>query len=222
MAKIDPARRAEIYDEKRNRTRATLVRAAMEVFSQKGLSGATTDDIIRAAGVSRGTLYNYFADIEEIIAAVATKLVDDMAGEIAGKFRPDTSAAEILAGTIAAYLCKAHADKSWGGVVAHFALKSAPNPVGAATAQGLQRILLQGLEEGVFHFRDARVANDLVKGASLYALKTVVDAPDSEGYIAEFLEGLLLALGMTQKRARNIAASVAKFTPRTVHLRAAT
>lgn len=206
MAKIDLTRRAEIYDEKRNRTRNVLMKAAMVVFSEKGIDGATTEDLIREAGVSRGTLYNYFTDMEDVVETVATNLVEELTAEIMNRYRRETPADECLANTMASYLCKAREDKSWGGVVVHLALKNAPLPVGAMTAIGLTKILQLGKKQDCFRFHNIRVAEDIVTGASLYALKTVVDKMDQDDYIVDFLEGLLLALGTTPKRARNAAA----------------
>ena len=42
--------------------RARLLKAAREVFSQKGFHAATVDDITKAAGVAKGTFYLYFAE----------------------------------------------------------------------------------------------------------------------------------------------------------------
>ena len=41
--------------------RQALVDAAVAVFSAKGVSAASVDDIVRAAGVAKGTFYLYFA-----------------------------------------------------------------------------------------------------------------------------------------------------------------
>jgi AcrR family transcriptional regulator len=43
-------------------THAALLEAALEVFATKGFDDAQTPDIARAAGVSVGTFYRYFAD----------------------------------------------------------------------------------------------------------------------------------------------------------------
>ena len=46
----------------RDNRRARLLKAAREVFSQKGFHAATVDDITKAAGVAKGTFYLYFAE----------------------------------------------------------------------------------------------------------------------------------------------------------------
>lgn len=44
--------------------------AALEVFAEKGFAAARLDEIARRAGVSKGTLYLYFNDKEDLFRAV--------------------------------------------------------------------------------------------------------------------------------------------------------
>jgi len=43
-----------------------IIQAAIEVFDKKGLSGARLEDIAKEAGVSKGTIYLYFPNKEEL------------------------------------------------------------------------------------------------------------------------------------------------------------
>jgi len=67
--------------ERRQRMRLRLIESALPVFAEKGLDAASIDDVIAAAGVSRGTFYNYFRTDVELAAAVS----DD--SEIQGEVR---------------------------------------------------------------------------------------------------------------------------------------
>lgn len=49
--------------------------AVLEVFSEKGFAAAKLDEIARRAGVSKGTLYLYFADKEDLFRAVVRDTV---------------------------------------------------------------------------------------------------------------------------------------------------
>lgn len=49
--------------------------AALEVFAEKGFAAARLDEIARRAGVSKGTLYLYFKDKEELFRAVVRDTV---------------------------------------------------------------------------------------------------------------------------------------------------
>lgn len=48
-------------------TRASIVKAALELFAKKGFQSVTIDDITTAAGVARGSFYTYFKSRSEII-----------------------------------------------------------------------------------------------------------------------------------------------------------
>lgn len=47
-------------------TRARLLAAAGEVFAERGLHGATVDDVVAAAGFTRGAFYSNFSTKEEL------------------------------------------------------------------------------------------------------------------------------------------------------------
>ena len=49
--------------------------AALEVFAEKGFAAAKLDEIARRAGVSKGTLYLYFKDKEELFRAVVRSAI---------------------------------------------------------------------------------------------------------------------------------------------------
>ena len=49
--------------------------AALELFAERGFAGTRVDDIAARAGVSKGTLYLYFKDKEEIFGAVVRNTV---------------------------------------------------------------------------------------------------------------------------------------------------
>jgi AcrR family transcriptional regulator len=56
----------------------TLIDATARMIAQRGLDGITTPLIAEAAGVSVGSLYQYFDSKEALIAALLTQRVDDL------------------------------------------------------------------------------------------------------------------------------------------------
>ena len=66
----------------RTARRSQLVAAATEVFGEKGVSGATVADIVRAAGVAQGTFYLHFESKDDVIVAVVADVADRL---LAGK-----------------------------------------------------------------------------------------------------------------------------------------
>ena len=55
---------------RRQNTRARLIAAAEDVFTDKGLRRVTVDDLVGAAGFSRGAFYSNFSSIEEVFYAL--------------------------------------------------------------------------------------------------------------------------------------------------------
>ncbi len=77
-----------------------VLRGAREVFMADGFEGASVDDIARAAGVSKATLYSYFPDKRLLFTEVAQTECRLMAQRIISMIDETKPAREVL--TIAA------------------------------------------------------------------------------------------------------------------------
>src|SRR6476661_1696451 len=71
------------HAERSESTRAALIAAARPLFAERGFSGVGTEEIVRAAGVTRGALYHQFADKRELFAAVFEQLEAELAQRMA-------------------------------------------------------------------------------------------------------------------------------------------
>lgn len=56
--------------ERRTATRASLISSAEKLFVDQGFEGTSTDDILTAAGVSRGAMYYHFSTKRDVFEAV--------------------------------------------------------------------------------------------------------------------------------------------------------
>lgn len=63
---------------RKENTRTKLVRASLDVFVEKGIDGATVDDLVRAAGFTRGAFYSNFSTKEEVFAALFASVTEEM------------------------------------------------------------------------------------------------------------------------------------------------
>jgi AcrR family transcriptional regulator len=63
-------------------TRAALVAAARPLFTEKGYAAVGTDEVARAAGVTRGALYHQFAGKTELFVAVFEQIEEEIATRI--------------------------------------------------------------------------------------------------------------------------------------------
>lgn len=62
----------------RENTRARLIEAATEVFAEKALRRVTVDDLVAAAGFTRGAFYSNFSGIEEVFYEVHVRQAELM------------------------------------------------------------------------------------------------------------------------------------------------
>jgi AcrR family transcriptional regulator len=60
----------ETETPRRAQTRQTLLDAAATLFAERGYHGTTVPNIVRAAGVSQGTFYQYFGNRRDVLVAL--------------------------------------------------------------------------------------------------------------------------------------------------------
>ncbi len=78
-------------------TIAVVLEAAAQVLQREGYAGATTNRIAERAGVSVGTIYQYFADKEQIFDALIRREIKGLLGVLQSvSFDPDESIADGL------------------------------------------------------------------------------------------------------------------------------
>lgn len=99
------SRHAQLREAAKQETREALIRAATEVFSDKGLD-ASLDDICAAAGYTRGAFYVHFSNRDELAAAVMCRVGEGVLNTLLGPedAAPVESLGELVAGFIQALL----------------------------------------------------------------------------------------------------------------------
>src|ERR1700726_2754836 len=63
---------------KGRQTRQAIEQAARKLFAERGFHGTTLADITSAAGKSPAVFYRYFADKEDLLAALAESFLHDV------------------------------------------------------------------------------------------------------------------------------------------------
>jgi TetR/AcrR family fatty acid metabolism transcriptional regulator len=71
---VSEPRREGVRDLVVRARREQIVEAATRVFAEKGFRRATIREVAREAGISEGTIYNYFEDKYAILMAILEKL----------------------------------------------------------------------------------------------------------------------------------------------------
>ena len=69
--------------ERSGATRDALIEAARALFAKRGYAGVGTEEIVRAAGVTRGALYHHFDGKRDLFEAVYERVESELAQRIA-------------------------------------------------------------------------------------------------------------------------------------------
>jgi AcrR family transcriptional regulator len=81
-------------------TRERLLQAAVDLYSAKGFGGASVEDVVRRAGVTKGAFYHHFESKAHLIMAIHNGFVDLQIGEITGIVEKGLTPEETLAEAI--------------------------------------------------------------------------------------------------------------------------
>ncbi|HWD19708.1 MAG TPA: TetR/AcrR family transcriptional regulator [Verrucomicrobiae bacterium] len=65
-------------EKNKEQTKKRILSAALELFREKGLEGATTKEISRRSGIAEGTLFNYFKTKEDLALYFFQKETEDL------------------------------------------------------------------------------------------------------------------------------------------------
>lgn len=92
--------------EHKQKTRERIVDAARRLFNRHGFGDVSIDDIMAAAGLTRGGFYNHFGTKDELYAAVVAQFLD---GTAENGWKCDEAASfGVIPAFVTAYLSEAH------------------------------------------------------------------------------------------------------------------
>ncbi|MGE0802122.1 MAG: TetR/AcrR family transcriptional regulator [Lautropia sp.] len=93
-----PARRPRgpRWERRKDSRPSELLDAALDLFVERGYAAARLDDVAARAGVSKGTLYLYYANKEELFKAVVRASIVPLLQEFRAEIEHDDRSAEVL------------------------------------------------------------------------------------------------------------------------------
>lgn len=200
--------RARAARHKRHRMRGRLLDAVLAVY-EPGDRGraAVVDDVVRRAGVSRGTFYKYFETLEQAVAELGQQLAEQTLASYTDLFEGEDDAAIRAAGGTVLTLARAAMEPRWGlftanvDYVAQFARRDSLGAIVSAT-------LLAGRDAGILGFASIDAAADMVVGAAVQAIERLAHGEQrNRDYILEMTCLCMTGLGMPAERARDAATS---------------
>lgn len=172
------------------RTQARILASAVRVFATKGRYGLVIDDFIQAAGISRGTFYNYFPSVDALFEAASRSLEDDLIVSIETELAALTDPVDRLVTGVRLWLKKAETDRDWCAFVAQ------NDQRGERVEQSLGGDLVNGLAQGAFRFASLDAARDLVVGTLRESMVRLSRGRVPPGYADDIARTVLAGLGL--------------------------
>jgi AcrR family transcriptional regulator len=189
--------------KKRERTQLQLIEAAMRVFAERGVGGAPVQAIAHEAGLANGTFYNHFASKQELVAAVAGHLVDQMSDQIAASSRGLEDPAEWVSVALRRFNEKARLDPTWGNVTVR--LGASASAASRRIAANMTGDLEEGIRRGRFRVPTRQAAADLVLGAGLIGILSASTGRAGREHGSHIAAMALRGLGLDADEADEIA-----------------
>jgi AcrR family transcriptional regulator len=196
--------RSRVAAARRERMRARLIESALLVFTRHDIEAGAIDKVIKAAGVSRGTFYNYFRTNEELFVAVATEVSNELLRIVDPIVQQEADPAARVACGIRLVIELARNNP----ILAEFLVRGGPSALryGSLVTEVVPRDLELGMASGRFSVGDMRLAFDLLLGPVNLAFHTVLTENVSKDYASSLAQGVLQSLGVARAEARRLCA----------------
>ncbi len=195
-------RRAQIGRDRRERTRRKLLGAAAKVIAERGDSGANIESFIAAAGVARGTFYNYFDSREALIEALLLEVGSDPFHSLQQTWSMIEDPLERLSVSTQMIMQRAQADPVWGWLVIYLA--NSDEIMRHELSSYPMTHLAQAFESSTTEIEDLQVACDVVVGIALAAIKAVLKRKPPINYPERVCRMMLQALGLSAERVQTV------------------
>ncbi|WP_309646643.1 helix-turn-helix domain-containing protein [Phenylobacterium sp.] len=199
--------RAATGENRRAQTRAKLVDAAARVIADKGREATSIEDIVAEAGVARGTFYNYFPTVDELLDALNTRMAQAVDAAMAPIRAEITDPPSLLAATLHRFMVALTADPVGGWLALRMEGSVAPRQL--IFERRFDALFQEGVRIGRFRQGNRDAARSLLFGAFRMAQRDVMLGQTSPDHVVELVALLLMAFGVTPEEARDISRKAA-------------
>ncbi len=92
-------------------TKERIIQSAKELFSKKGYSHTTVEDIVKHAGLSKGAFYFYFKSKDQLMEELINRMAERTKNIMKRWLEKDVSAKEAIVGHIRDFLVECYEDR---------------------------------------------------------------------------------------------------------------
>jgi AcrR family transcriptional regulator len=204
VAETDAAPPLSRTDRRREQTRARLIAAARSLITEKAVSGLRINEITDHADVALGSFYNYFDSKEDIVDAVVSESLRELAETVGIPTAEDQDPAELVSDAIRRFVRLAYDDRAFAQLVVH--LDHADALFVTVVYPAARRAVETGIPTGRFDVSDLEVTVTAIGGGALALMRAIVDDRLPAGAENSYAELALRALGVPDDEAAAIAA----------------
>lgn len=149
-----------------------LIETAESLFGKKGYENTAVSDIVKMINVGQGTFYHYFKSKEDILKAVAEKIVAPIAEDIRNIAKGNEDSATKVNSILNSILKAGSSETGFmklmhqkGNYLLHDKLEEA---LEARISPSIAEVLSKGMEEGVFNMDYPKESFILLLSSTLY------------------------------------------------------
>lgn len=194
--KISPEKRAEVGRMRRERTREKILQAAFELLGREEGRSTRIEEICQAASVARGTFYNYFSSVEELFRALTFEISHDYNLAVRAVIKTVPAGAIRAGFALRYYMRRTRDDPSWGWAMVNL---SVSGPIfGEETARYGLECIAEGLITEQFRSPSAQMAYDLMHGAALAGMITLLRSEQPEDYPEQMVTLIMRGVGVSE------------------------
>ncbi len=193
-----PRIRAASIHEHKALTRSALLEAAYDLIDEAGTAEVSLGEIALSAGIGRTTLYDYFSDRDDLIAALVEEelpvVISELIDEVDESQPIDTQLAELAAKTVEfvatdrVYGVILHREVGRMSLEAQERIRDSHSDL-SATMAGLYR---RGVEARIFDPLPPALAGRLIQDTIMSAARVLIDGSADRAEITEGLKSFLL------------------------------
>lgn len=194
--------RTLVAKKRRVQMRKRLIEAATLVFAERGPEATLIDHIIHEAGVSRGSFYNYFRSIDELLEEAKFNLAEEIISVVSTTASKETDPAVALSYGLNWFIRIAMEYPLYLDFTAKLGTQGLGQ--GSMMRETTPPIIRMGIETGRFCAMSEQTAADILETTGLAILRRLLagETVDLPSYAA----AILRMLGIAPDEAAEIAA----------------
>jgi AcrR family transcriptional regulator len=194
-------------ERQRLRTRRMLLDAGRTLIAVKGVAGLRIQDITEKADIALGGFYNYFSSKEELLEAVITESLSELALATITNVDDDTDPAEVVALANLRVIRLAYDEPDFARLIVNIGHSEAL--FGDAVHPHARIAVERGIASGRFVVTDIEVLLTAVIGGAFALIREILDGKHGAHADQAFARHVLAALGVPSSEAEAIVRATA-------------